>query len=71
VIGAGGHRAFGLIEPETLEERALAVVRKVEAELNAEMEELIDAAGERYMEMRAEAERERRALGRAGIIWEE
>jgi hypothetical protein len=67
VIGSGGRRVFDLIEPETVEERALAVVRKIDAE----MDELIEAAGEHYMEMLADEERERRALERAGIILEE
>jgi hypothetical protein len=65
-IAVGGDRVFELIDPKILEERAVAVVRMIDAELDA----LEDAAVSCYLGMeedRAEAE----AFRRAGIAFDE
>jgi hypothetical protein len=60
VLGVGGRRVFELIEPDTLRDRALAVLRELDAEVDADME----ALAQDYLEMEAAARREDAALRR-------
>jgi len=66
-MDVGGHRVFQLIEPRTLENRAVAVVRMLDAELAA-----LDAAVVScYLEMEAEDRAEAEAFRRAGIAFDD